>query len=123
MITSNGGGASRSSPAKKLAKWESIDGSFWFFLFFCFWLGSYSQKAINQVCFLKISIAKIHQNFKKKFHISLHMVQVAKYRRICVKILLSYLAYSQIWLNLLVDHHHFGSITKLAQKKNTNCEY
>jgi len=36
----------------------------------------------------------------------------------------SSLACSQIWLNLHVDHHHFGCITKLtpppAQKKTEN---
>jgi hypothetical protein len=32
----------------------------------------------------------------------------------------SYLACSsQIWLNLHVDHHRFGYITKLTQKKKT----
>jgi hypothetical protein len=31
-----------------------------------------------------------------------------------------YLARSQIWLNLPMDHHHFGYITKLTQKKKQN---
>ncbi len=46
--------------------------------------------------------------------------QVAKkYRRILVFIfpLLSYLVYSQIWLNHLPDDHHFSYITKLHPKK------
>jgi len=34
--------------------------------------------------------------------------------------LLSYLVYSQIWLNLLMDdHHQFGYITKLKKKQKT----
>jgi hypothetical protein len=32
-------------------------------------------------------------------------------------VLISYLTCSQIWLNLLVNHHHFGYITKLTPKK------
>jgi hypothetical protein len=32
-------------------------------------------------------------------------------------LLKSYLAYSQIWLNLLMDHRHFGYITKLTPQK------
>jgi len=43
-----------------------------------------------------------------------------KYARICFKkILLSYLACSQKpWLNLPIDDHHFGYITKLTTKQN-----
>jgi 1,2-phenylacetyl-CoA epoxidase catalytic subunit len=33
------------------------------------------------------------------------------------KELLSYLACSQIWLNLLVDHCHFGYITNATEKE------
>jgi hypothetical protein len=32
---------------------------------------------------------------------------------------LSHVACSQIWLNLPMDHHHFGYITKLTGKKKT----
>jgi hypothetical protein len=31
---------------------------------------------------------------------------------------LSYLAYSQIWLNLLMDDYHFGYIAKFSKKKH-----
>jgi hypothetical protein len=34
-----------------------------------------------------------------------------------LKNLLSFLACSQIWLNLPVDHSHFGYITKLTPKE------
>jgi hypothetical protein len=49
------------------------------------------------------------------------VVQVGsqKYRRMFLKILLSHLSCSQIWLNLLVDRHHYGYITKLTKKKHT----
>jgi hypothetical protein len=44
--------------------------------------------------------------------------QVAKeYRRILIFFLFSCLVYSQIWLNHLMDDHHFSYITKLKQKK------
>jgi hypothetical protein len=47
------------------------------------------------------------------------MVQIGKqkYRRMFLKNLLSYLACGQNWLNLPVDHHHFGYNTKLGKKK------
>jgi hypothetical protein len=35
------------------------------------------------------------------------------------KMSLSHVACSQIWLNLPMDHHHFGYITKLTGKKKT----
>lgn len=40
-----------------------------------------------------------------------------KYRKMYVFIL-SYLACSKIWLNLLVDRRHFGYTTKLTQKNS-----
>jgi hypothetical protein len=48
------------------------------------------------------------------------MVEVCsqKYYRKVFKIIFSNLACSQIWLNLLVDHHHFGFNTKLTQTKH-----
>jgi hypothetical protein len=39
-----------------------------------------------------------------------------------LKFLFSCLACNQIWLNLHVDHRHFGFITKLTPKKNTEIE-
>jgi hypothetical protein len=99
------GGSFTKFAGQKACKVGSIETAFCSFVFLA-WL--HIAKKLFIKCFLKFSIAKMHQNLRKKFHISLHMVQVAKYRRICVKNLLSYLGYSQIWLNLLVDHHHFG---------------
>jgi hypothetical protein len=40
-----------------------------------------------------------------------------KYRKNVLEILLSYLACSQIWLNLHIDYCHFGYNTKLPTKK------
>ncbi len=42
---------------------------------------------------------------------------VAKISKYSYNFLLSYLAYSQIWLNILVDDCHFGYFTKLGRKK------
>jgi len=39
-----------------------------------------------------------------------------KIKKDVFKELLSYLACSQIWLNLLVDHCHFGYITNVTKK-------
>jgi hypothetical protein len=66
MITSNGGGASRSSAAKKLAKWDQLRAAFCSFCFFVFgWV--HIAKKLFIKCFLKMSIATIHiQKFKKK---------------------------------------------------------
>jgi len=49
------------------------------------------------------------------------MVQVGsqKYRKMFKHSIFLFLDYNQIWLNLHVDHHHFGYITKLT-KKNTH---
>jgi hypothetical protein len=94
MITSNGG-ASPSSLSMiassdddreqwgsftkfaglKACKVGSIDGSFLFFFFFFGWV--HIAKKLLIKCFLRISIARMHQNVRKKFLISLHMVQVA----------------------------------------------
>jgi hypothetical protein len=50
--------------------------------------------------------------------ISIHdSSNVAKNIEGCFKILVSYLASSQIWLNLPVDHCHFGYSTKLPKTK------
>jgi hypothetical protein len=38
------------------------------------------------------------------------------------KIVLSWLVYSQTWLNLLVDDRQCGNITKLKGKQNKNTE-
>ncbi len=48
----------------------------------------------------------------------LYMVQVMLAINIewCFEILVSYLACSQIWLNLPVDHCHFGYIAQNCQK-------
>jgi hypothetical protein len=46
-------------------------------------------------------------------------VRSQKYKRTFKKMSLSHLAYSQIWLNLPMDHHHFGYITKFTGKKKT----
>ncbi len=35
----------------------------------------------------------------------------------CLIILVSYLACNHIWLNLHMDDHHFGDITKFAQNR------
>jgi hypothetical protein len=47
------------------------------------------------------------------------MVQVGsqKIEGCFINILLSYLVFSQTWLNLPMDHRHFGYITKLEKKK------
>ncbi len=61
--------------------------------------------------------------FNENLHIYIHgsIVGSLKYRRMFFQILLSYLACSQIWLNLHVNHHHFGYKTKLPpQKKGTS---
>jgi hypothetical protein len=46
--------------------------------------------------------------------------EVAKYKiKGCLIFEVSYFACSQIWLNLPMDDHHFGYITKFDQKKKT----
>jgi hypothetical protein len=49
------------------------------------------------------------------------MVQVGsqKIEGCFINILFSYLAFSQTWLNLPMDHRHFGYITKLKKKNKT----
>jgi hypothetical protein len=42
-----------------------------------------------------------------------------KYKRTFLKMSLSHVACSQIWLNLPMDHHHFGYITKFTGQKKT----
>ncbi len=71
-----------------------------------------------KVCFLRFSIDRIQPNFKKKLQISTHgSNRVAKKEKDVFKILISYLA-CQNWLNLHVDHHHFGYIAKLTHTKH-----
>jgi hypothetical protein len=70
------------------------------------------------VCFLRFSIGRIQPKFKKKCQISTHgSNRIAKKEKDVFKILVSYIA-CQNWLNLHVDHHHFGYIAKLTPKKN-----
>jgi hypothetical protein len=95
-------------------------------LFFCWQY--IAKKAILRIksakikCFLRFSIAIIRSKFKKNHQISIDgnfyrwVKRVAKSIEGCLKNLFSYLACSQIWLNLLVDHHHFGYIRKLTKK-------
>jgi len=42
-----------------------------------------------------------------------------KYKKTFLKMSLSHVTCSQIWLNLPMGHHHFGYITKLTGKKKT----
>jgi hypothetical protein len=42
---------------------------------------------------------------------------VSKHIEGCLKIILSYLAYNRIWLNLPVGHCNFGYFTKLKKLK------
>jgi hypothetical protein len=73
-----------------------------------------------KVCFLRFSIARIQPQFKKKCQIStLGSNGLAKKEKDVFTILISYLA-CQNWLNLHVDLHHFGYITKLTPKKQLN---
>jgi hypothetical protein len=62
---------------------------------------------------LRFSVARISG---KKSPISIHgSNQWPKLQKDVLKILLSFLACSQIWLNLLMDDCHFGYITKLSK--------
>jgi hypothetical protein len=62
------------------------------------------------------SIAIIWPNFKKHRQIFRHGSSRQAIRmKVFWKKLLSYLACSQIWLNLLVLHHRFGYIKKLTK--------
>jgi hypothetical protein len=67
---------------------------------------------------LRFSIAKIHRN-SRKISRFLQMVQVCsqKYRKMYRIFTFIFLAYSQICLIFLVNHHHFSYITKLTPKK------
>jgi hypothetical protein len=83
-----------------------------------------SQKAVLEITsarimyFLRFSIAIIPPKTKKNRQISIHgSSRIAKNIQGLFKILVSYLACSQICLNLPVNHHHFGYITKLTPKK------
>ncbi len=69
---------------------------------------------------MRFSIVRIQPKFKKICQIFTH-VQVCgqKYRKMFLKLYFHILACSQIWLNLHVDHQHFGYITKLT-KRNTD---
>jgi hypothetical protein len=74
-------------------------------------------KSVKIKCFLRFSIAIIWSNFKRKSpDFYTWFKYVAKNIDDGQKILLSYLAYSQIGLNPPVEHHHFGYITKLIIK-------
>jgi hypothetical protein len=82
-------------------------------------LAIYSQKEIKIVdieCFLRFSIVRIQPKFKKNFKF-LYMFQISiqKYRKVFMKIF-SYLACSQIWLNLPMDDHHFDYIKTLTEE-------
>jgi len=88
MIASNGGGASRSSlgsltkfAGQKLAKWDPLKAAFCSFVFG--WV--HIAKKLLIKCFFEIFNSQNPSKFKKIFHISLHIIQVAKSRRICVK--------------------------------------
>jgi hypothetical protein len=71
-----------------------------------------------KVCFLRFSVARIQPKFEKKRQISARgSNRVAKKEKDVLKIFISYLA-CQNWLNLHVDHHHFGYITKIDPKKH-----
>jgi hypothetical protein len=70
------------------------------------------------VLFLKFSVAIIRK-LRKSPDLSIYgSSMVAKKYRKMFFFILSYLASSQIWLNLLVDRRHFGYITKLTQKNS-----
>jgi hypothetical protein len=67
---------------------------------------------------LRFSVARIQPKFEKKRQISARgSNRVAKKEKDVLKIFISYLA-CQNWLNLHVDHHHFGYITKIDPKKH-----
>lgn len=68
------------------------------------------------MCFFEILNS---QNLTKIFARFLHTVQVGshKCRRIFKKELLSYFA--KIWLNILVNHRHFGYKKKMDKKKHS----
>ncbi len=84
-------------------------------------LAIHCQKAVLKLksailkCLLRFSIARIRSNIVR----FLYMVQVCSQKyEIKYKKLFSYFACSQIWLNLHVDHCHFGYITKIDIKNN-----
>jgi hypothetical protein len=78
------------------------------------------SKLLKSIAFCYFQYSHNSRKIKKKlphFYTCLNYVN-QKYRRIFEKCYFSYLACSQIWPNLLADHHrHFGYITKLTQKK------
>ncbi len=78
--------------------------------FFC-WLN------IAKIKFKTIKLIKSCGFLSFSTMLYLYMVQVSsqKYKRMFLRNLLSYLAFSQIWLNLPVDHSHFGCNTKIAK--------
>jgi hypothetical protein len=70
-----------------------------------------SYKTTKITCFWRFSIPRNQPKFKKDRQFSIHGFHwVAKNIEgyFSPKKLLSYLACSQIWRNLLVDHHQFG---------------
>jgi hypothetical protein len=62
----------------------------------------------------------------KNLHISIQVQVSSQQSKRILKILHSYLACNKIWLNLCVDHHHFGYKTQLTpppqkrKEKNEN---
>jgi len=73
-------------------------------------------KSAKIMCFLRFSIARIWPKFKKICQISIYgLSKVAQNIEGCLKILLAYLACSQIWLNIPFNHCHFG-YSKMGKK-------
>ncbi len=72
--------------------------------------------------FVDFQEPKFNKILKEKIARFLYVAQSgSKYIEEFFKIkLLPCLNFSQIWLNLPVDHHHFGYNTKLQKRKNTN---
>ncbi len=62
----------------------------------------------------RFSIARTQPKFKKNRKISIHGYKEGskKKRRNALKKLVSYLACSQIWLNVPMDDRHFGYVTQ-----------
>jgi hypothetical protein len=71
---------------------------------------------------MRFSIAVLRPKFQKNRHISLYIVHDLNFKFIAKNlegwVYFHILAFSQIWLNLPVDHPHFGYKTKIAKKKH-----
>jgi len=82
--------------------------------------GNWKIKSAKTKCFVRFSIVRIRPKFKKNHQISLYMGQEAsqKYRRMFFRKSLSYLACSQIWLNLSYGSSSLWLHHKIREKKH-----